>query len=271
MSFRSINLTGLSPVVPAGQAQPILQWVDLDHLVIDDRYQRPLGPRNMAAIQKIAAEFDWMQFAPVLLAPADGGRFAIIDGQHRSHAAALCGFTRVPAQIVMASAAQQARAFAGVNGKVTPITAHQVYRAALAAGEPWAQRCCAVVESAGCVLATVHPSSKDRKPGVIYQVGTVRRMIVDRGQAEQLRQVLTAIVAYDSKGRVGLYSDYIVRPLVEALASDQTLARLDLLAFLQRNDPFQILDRAQKARAAGGSVSDMAALRRALAQFEVAA
>lgn len=271
MTLRAISLSGLTPVAPADQAMPILQWVELETLVIDERYQRPIGPRNKAAIQKIASEFDWMQFAPVLVAPADGGRFAIIDGQHRSHAAALCGFTRVPAQIVMASAAQQASAFAGVNSKVTPITVHQVYRAALVAGEGWAMRCRDVVESAGCTLAETAPSSKDRKPRVIYQVGAIRKMVVDRGQSIPLGCVLSAISTYDTKGRVALYSDYIIRPIVEAIASDQTLMALDLGAFLARLDPFHILDRAKKAREAGGTTSDMAAMRRALVQFELQA
>lgn len=200
MTYRAIDVAGLSPASPQDQPLPILQWVDLDLLVIDTRYQRDLGARNRQAIQAIANGFDWMQFSPVLIAPAPGGKFAVIDGQHRIHAAKLCGLPQVPAQIVMASAAQQALAFAGVNSRVIPISNHQVYRAALAAGEGWAERCRDVVEGAGCTLAISNPSAKDRKPRVLYQIGTVRNMIVKRGQAEALKFVLSGLVAYDGGG-----------------------------------------------------------------------
>lgn len=259
MTFRAIDVQGLVPASPRDQALPILQWVDVADLVIDDRYQRPLEVRNRQAIQQIADAFDWMQFSPVLVAPADGGRFAVIDGQHRVHAAQLCGIQRVPAQIVLATAAQQAQAFAGVNAKVTPMTLHQVYRAALVAGEGWAIRCRDVVEAAGCTLATANPSAKDRKPRVVYCIGVVRRMIVQRGMADAL-----GLVAYDTSGRVALYSDFIVTPMAEAVFGAPDLVGCDLPAFLRAHDPFRVLDRAAKLRADGRQISNMQALRAAM-------
>lgn len=271
MTFRAIDVQGLVPASPRDQALPILQWIDVADLVIDDRYQRPLEVRNRQAIQQIADAFDWMQFSPVLVAPADGGRFAVIDGQHRVHAAQLCGIQRVPAQIVLATAqivlataAQQAQAFAGVNAKVTPMTLHQVYRAALVAGEGWAIRCRDVVEASGCTLATANPSAKDRKPRVVYCIGVVRRMIVQRGMADALGRVLSGLVAYDTSGRVALYSDFIVTPMAEAVFGAPDLVGCDLPAFLRAHDPFRVLDRAAKLRANGNQISNMQALRAAM-------
>lgn len=267
MTFRAIDLAGLSAVTVQAQALPILQWVDIDQIVIDTRYQRELGPRNLKAIQTIADSFDWMQFSPVLLAASEGGKFAIIDGQHRAHAAALCGFQAVPAQIVTASPKQQARAFAGVNATVTPITQHHVYRAALAAEEAWALRCREVVEAAGCRLATSNPSGKDRKPRVIYQLGTVRNMIVVRGQAEALGFVLRGLTAFDTVGRVALYTDYVVRPMVEAVHSDPSLLAVDLAAFCAKRDPFKVLEQTLRLRLAGHAASYMGVMRAALQKF----
>ena len=268
MSFRAIDVSGLAPAVPQDQPYPILQYVEIDQLVIDTRYQRELGNRNRDAIQRIADNFDWMQFSPVLIAPTDHGGFAVIDGQHRVHAAKLCGLTRVPAQIVMASAAQQARAFAGVNSKVVPMTGHQVYRAALVAREPWAERCRDLVEDTGCTLATANPSAKDRKPRVIYQIGTVRKMVVERGQAEALRFVLIGIVGYDGGGgRVALYTDYVISPTVAAVHSTPALFRVDLVRFFSRHDPFKILEMTIKLQAAGQQVSHMSVMRAALQKF----
>ena len=41
-----------------------------------------------AHLRRIAEQFDWRLFAPVIVAPIEGGLFAVIDGQHRTHAAA---------------------------------------------------------------------------------------------------------------------------------------------------------------------------------------
>lgn len=267
MALRDIDLTGFAPATLRDQPAPILQWVPVDQIVVDTLYQRDLGVANRRAIQRIADSFDWMKFSPVLLAPTDGGRFAVIDGQHRVHAAALCAIATVPAQIVMATTAQQAAAFAGVNAEVIRITSHQVYRAALAAHEPWAERCHDVVDAAGCTLMTYNPSAKDRKPRAMYQVGTIRRMIVQLGMADDLKKVLGAIVAYDTTGRVPLYTDYVLRPMVEAIYGCAELAGMDVLAFMRSLDPFKVLNVADTLRAQGKKATNMQVMRAAMLRF----
>ena len=114
---------------------PILQWVKIVDLVVDDRYQRDLKFGNWKAIRRIAQNFKWSRFSPVFVAPVEGGKFAIIDGQHRTHAAAICGFSEVPCQVVHMSRDEQAAAFAAVNGLVTKVTLWNIYKAALVAAE----------------------------------------------------------------------------------------------------------------------------------------
>ena len=155
---------------------PMLEWLPIRKLVVDDRYQRPLTGTSWAAIRKIAGAFHWSRFAPVLVAPVEGGLYAIIDGQHRTHAAALCGFTSVPAMAVHMTAREQASAFTWVNGQVLRINQHQVYRAALAAGEDWALRCRDAVEAAGCRLMTYL--------GLVTEDEVRRRAAYDLAQAE---------------------------------------------------------------------------------------
>ena len=104
--------------VDAGPA-PMLQWLPLASLVVDDSYQRELKRGNWSAIRRIADNFKWSRFSPVFVAPVEGGRYAIIDGQHRAHAAAICGFDEVTCQIVQMSREEQAASFAAVNGLVT--------------------------------------------------------------------------------------------------------------------------------------------------------
>jgi ParB-like chromosome segregation protein Spo0J len=52
----------------------------------------------------------------------EGGRFAIIDGQHRTTSAAILGIETVPCQIVIAEQTEQAAAFKAINGTITPIS-----------------------------------------------------------------------------------------------------------------------------------------------------
>lgn len=165
----SDTISGVQP----GPA-PMLQWLKIADLVIDDSYQRELRRTNWTAIRKIAAAFTWSRFSPVFVAPVEGGKYAIIDGQHRTHAAAMCGFEDVPCQIVQMSAAEQADAFAAVNGMVTKITSLQIFKAALAAGSGWATELRDLAHKAGCEVRTSNGSSDAKRPGQIYAVSAFR-------------------------------------------------------------------------------------------------
>ena len=277
MTYRAIEVSHLPPVAPVDQAAPMLAWIKIADLVIDDDYQRPLNPGNWLAIRRIADSFRWGRFGPVLVSPIQAGRYAVIDGQHRCHAAALCGFATVPCMVVHLSQAEQASSFAWANGNVTRMTVYQMYRAGLVAAEPWAERCQWAVEQAGCHLATVNPSAKDRKPRVVYCVGMVRQF-VSRGHAEALRAGLTAIASYDTTGRVALYSDYILNPWCAAITEVPGAANVDLTPVLARNDPFKVVAAADKMAANASGRTGLARkdafvvlIRRYLAELRVAA
>jgi len=97
---------------------PFLDWIATERLVVDTEYQREIGRRGATNVAQIAEHFDWSKFAPVIVAPVEGGRFAIVDGQHRTTAAILREIKEVPCQVVQADRAQQAAAYAAVNGNV---------------------------------------------------------------------------------------------------------------------------------------------------------
>jgi hypothetical protein len=59
---------------------PQLQWVETKDLVVDMTYQREIGKRGAANIRQIAENFDWSKFAPIIVAPIEGGQWAIVDG-----------------------------------------------------------------------------------------------------------------------------------------------------------------------------------------------
>lgn len=249
-NFRAIDIADQPRVTPAAQPAPMLDWVEIRRLVIDERYQRPLGTKNWAIIRKIAAEFDWAAFGPVLLAPVEGGLFALIDGQHRTHAAALCGFEKVPAMITTVPAAAQARAFVQVNKARTGISSQMIFRAALAAGEGWATRCDTVVAAGGGRLMPYNATSKVRRSGQVYCIGLVRALVTS-GRGPALTAVIRALIAYDEKAaRPALFSEYVLRPLTLAVATEARFLALDLAAFLRRNDPFLVIDGAIRASTA---------------------
>jgi len=123
--MRRIDTSAIPPVAPPSNLGPApdLRWIDIAALRVDPRYQREIGRHNIAHIRKIAGAFDWRLFSVVVVSPVPGGVFAIVDGQHRTTAAALCGIESVPCQVIQADAAMQARAFEAINGstiKVTP-------------------------------------------------------------------------------------------------------------------------------------------------------
>lgn len=260
MTYRSVDVSKLAPLVAAEQPAPMLDWVPIARLLIDDDYQRPLAHSNWAAIQKIAANFQWAHFSPILVAPVENGLFAIIDGQHRVHAAAICGFLTVPAMVVLMPRAGQAAAFAAVNGMRVNVTLPQLYRAALAAGEGWAVRCDAVVASAGCRLMGYNVSAANRKQREIYAVGLVRKMVLG-GQADAVRAVLTGLANCAARDKVALYHDFVLSPLFAAVAVDPWFARLDLAGFFDAHDPYRVISAADRIKAAGHA-STPAVLRR---------
>ena len=53
-SLRLVEVQEQDLRTPAEQPAPILDWIQIDRLRIDDGYQRALGKVNMTAIRRIA-------------------------------------------------------------------------------------------------------------------------------------------------------------------------------------------------------------------------
>jgi hypothetical protein len=206
---------------------PILQWLPIEALRVDDSYQRDLKRENWTAIRKIAATFLWSRFSPVFVAPIEGGLYAIIDGQHRTHAAALCGIASVPCQIVQMSREEQAEAFAAVNGMATRVTLWNLYRASRTAGIEWAVRIQATAEAAGCNVAENNASTKAKKPGEIYAIEGFRR-IVDKRSAFTVAIALKVLRGCRGWRDEAVYWEAgILFPVLEALCDRPELLERD--------------------------------------------
>ena len=216
MSYRPIVSDLVPEAEPPVGALPELEWVPVSRLMIDDTYQRPIEKRGAANIARIAKEFDWTCFSPLLVARADNG-YLVLDGQHRAHAAAACRIDQVPALVVEADARQQARAFSRVNGDVTALTPLQIYRAALASGEGWARECDAAVRAAGCRLLSYNKSARLKKPGDVFAVAAVRAQL-EAGRREALVAYLGGLLVSSSADEPVWYGGQGINIYVPVLA-----------------------------------------------------
>lgn len=250
--LRPIDTSGIaftqSPPEDLGAA-PALEWLPIDRLLLDDSYQRPLLPSNWTAIRKIAANFSWARFQPIVVSPVEGGRYAVVDGQHRAHAAKLIGIESLPAMSCHLSRAEQASAFSWINGNTTAITPFHVYKAALAAREPWAMDCRTAVEEAGCKLMTYNKTTAQKKGGEVYCLALIREH-VDAGRAAVVTEGLRALRSGPEADDPLPFAASFLRPWLRAI-SDQDLADapLVLAGFLRRNSAHDIILRVDRLHA----------------------
>ncbi|MDF0598971.1 ParB/Srx family N-terminal domain-containing protein [Psychromarinibacter halotolerans] len=256
--FRTIDIGTRPKITGHIEAEPPLEWVPIKSLVIDGAYQRPLLTANWKAITAIATAFTWARFTPVLLSPTVDGRYAVIDGQHRAHAALMRGYDRIPAMIVRMSAAEQAAAFAHVNGDTVKITLFHVYKAALAARTAWAVKAEAAVAASGCRLMTLHKSSPEKKPGEVFAIALIRTL-VERGKADVVTAGLKAIRDSTSVDEALMYSANVLRPWLETLATSPEFLDKPLAEFLADVDLLEIEQRVDARRKASGDRGPRAA------------
>ncbi|WP_407146277.1 ParB N-terminal domain-containing protein [Bradyrhizobium sp. ORS 86] len=183
MTLRTIETSDYANIaVPASFGPtPKLTWLSIADLVVDPEYQREITARGRTNVRRIAGHFDWSMFAPVIVAPAGSNRFAIVDGQHRTTAAALCGIERVPCAIIDVGRSIQARAFKAINGNVTRMHTISLHHAAVAAGEEKAVVIAEVCRKAGVTIVRNPTQAELLKVGETVVVNTIGRAIARFG------------------------------------------------------------------------------------------
>src|SRR5882757_6770492 len=194
---------------------PFLEWIETDKLVVDVTYQREIGRRGATNVNQIAENFDWSKFAPVIVAPVEGGQFAIVDGQHRTTAAMLRGQDKVPCQVVQADRAKQAAAYAAVNGNITKTTAQQLYHARLAAKDPHALELAEVCSAAELEILRKNLIRSEIKKGQTYAVTALSRCLSHYGRDT----LITALqcITQTAGGNPGMVRSTIIEALCEVL------------------------------------------------------
>jgi hypothetical protein len=148
----------------------------------------------------------------------EGGKFAIIDGQHRTTAAALVGLETVPCQIVVAGREAQAAAFKAINGITTPISRMALHAAGLVAGEPWAIRMAEVCARAEVELLRYPVPIENQSPGQTMAVGAVSSCLKRYGEDT----VVTALqcVTQTTNNRRGALTAHLIKGLCGVLGEN---------------------------------------------------
>jgi hypothetical protein len=196
----------------------MLQWLKIADLVVDPAYQRPIIGKGRQNVDRIARAFSWSCFSPVVVSPVEGGKFAIIDGQHRTTSAAILGFESVPCQIVIAAQEQQAAAFKAINGTVTPISQMALHAAALVASEPWAVQIAHVCACAQVELLRYPVPAEKQASGQTMAVGALAKCLRQYGEAT----LITALqcVTQTSNNQPGALSARTIKAMCYVLHSD---------------------------------------------------
>lgn len=196
--------------------KPAMKWIPLGDLVVDEAYQRPIYGAGRTNVRKIAENFKWSCFAPLIVAPIKGDKFAIIDGQHRATAACLVGIASVPCQVVDASQREQARAFQAINGMTTKMSRQAVHAAAVAAGDPVAKELEAICATANVeILRYPIAANLQTKPGQTMAVGCLLECLKIFGR-ETLITALQCVTETENNNP-GVLVATVIRAITELL------------------------------------------------------
>jgi hypothetical protein len=172
-----------------------LAWVPIEKMRVSPSAQREL---NQARVDHIAANFDLEQIGTPVVNEREG-HFWIIDGQHRVEALKQIGWGDQQVQCWRYSGlsmAEEAEKFLKLND-VLPVPVMPKYRIAVQAGREIETDIDRIVRAAGLRV------TKDKVPGAVPAVGTLRRIYTRSGPVT-LRRTLQMV--RDSYGDPGMQS-----------------------------------------------------------------
>lgn len=187
MHIMRMSLVGIigAPLPPNTTAE--IEYVPIDRLFVDHRYQANLSP---ARVRRIQEAYNPIAAGLLLVGARDNGMFAVIDGQHRLEAMKNLGATHALCVVVFGlSLPQEAFLFKACNTNRKRPKAIDVFRARLVGCDPVALEIKGIVESFGYRIGFT-----DKKPsrrGLVC-VGALDTIYSRRG-ADGLRKALAVV------------------------------------------------------------------------------
>ncbi len=205
LGSKRADQTGMRPIIPLSMPaslrparilsdRPIIRMVNISDMVIETSYQRNLTQASVKLIRKIVAEWSWSKFKPPIVAEVDG-KFAVINGQHTSIAAASHpDIVALPCVIVDAKAvADRAASFVSHNMDQLRMTQHQIFLGRAIAADPVAAPLLALVNECRGLVPKTTPKRDEAVPGEIVGINKLEEFYRCHG-ADATRRLLTAIV-----------------------------------------------------------------------------
>lgn len=181
--------------------RPELAWIEIDKMIVDESYQRDTqSRRSRSLIDKMAREFSWRRFQPLIVTRRPDGRFAIIDGQHKREAAILVGLDELPCMVVPSEdVAEEAEAFVSVNGDRVAVTSLQVHWSKVVARDPKAMRIKAVCDEAGVTISRYPLDNRSIPPKTTMALGAIEQIINRYGDAVAVDALTIMAEAFPEK------------------------------------------------------------------------
>ena len=164
--------------------------VSAEKITVDRAYQRDY---NHDKISRLAAEFNISAMGVPELSKRSESEYVVIDGQHRIEAGKLVGIKSFYCKVHEGlTAADEARLFKMLNAHRNLVTAPNMHRARVAAGEERAIAIQEMVDGLGYKLPRMFTMKRKCAPDTIGAVGTLYQ-VYDSFGVEVLRQTLSLI------------------------------------------------------------------------------
>jgi hypothetical protein len=211
-----LDRAAFNPVVGV---PPTLEWVPVALIGVDPAYQRSTDNElSQTLIRKIARFWDWNLCQPLSLTRRADGSLWAVDGQHRHAAAQMRGdIPHLPCVIARyANQSDEASAFVALNRQRKPMTAVDLFKAALAAGDGQAHQVMEAITAAGLTIAP-HSNYTNWTPGMIFCVPGVQRAWQRRGPQVTRNALATLSEAFD--GQVLRYAGLLLDGLYDLFTS----------------------------------------------------
>jgi ParB-like nuclease domain len=198
--------------------RPSLENCRIADLSIDPEYQRSIeNGSSLTLIRKIAMFWDWSLFHPLAVARRPDGSLWVVDGQHRLAAVRLRrDMHDVPCVVTpFASRADEAASFVAMNVQRRALSAIDLFKAALVAGDDNASAVADLMAAAGLSLAP-HSNHTAWKPGMVSNISGIQSAYRSFGSAPTLYAMKTLAAAFP--GQILQYAGSIFMPLARCYA-----------------------------------------------------
>lgn len=190
----------IASAVETTRKQPEYKRLKLRDLLVDDKYQRAVSRER---VLDIVHQFDWNLFNALWIADRrKAGKYYVVDGRHRMHAAAILGIKEVWCEVRPTTGGdEEARIFVMLTTKRRRMNSAQQFQAKLVYGDPEAVEISKVVGKYRFAIQDPDlfgsTGSYRDKAEVIGAVGTLEVVYRDNGRKGLDRVLLTLRKAWD--------------------------------------------------------------------------